>query len=762
MKHKHFTITLAALATLASCTQEAAQPEDRPEAKGLLVEIPITLEQPGGDLAPATKVDANLTTGVCTWTNGDQIAVNVSGAYRNTAVDISTNTISLALSEGQTLTNYAVYPAGYQDESNYSGDTPGVIYPKDYDLTGHATLTDAGGTTYTLAPMMAVCTSEALNFYHVGGMLRLEMTQVPATTAKLEVEFMGMTDVCGTCTVTNPGTVKATTAITSGKGNKITVTGFTQAESMNVNIPLPCGDYSSLTAIRVKLLDSSDGELKLISKPCTWGTLKHAYVRIVSVDFDNDVLGSVKLSSTTPVTLWKTQTVQRTAKALYGDGLLFGDSTISWSSDDEAVATVASDGTVTAQGAGSATITATATSALDGSTKSASYTVHVNSFSVSSVVAAKTTVGSGGTTSVTATLTHTNFGTVQSFPSDLSVAWTSSPTTYVTVATPSSVNVVTLQSVTTATGGTAGSSSTITASVPNYGTATANCSITCKLVADLTFPSGGEKYKFRGYYMHPGSLYWNGSSFSITDGTDPLEIVTHFATEGTPPSGSNRFYLTWTELSSLGTEDGVITGTVHADDAATGNHDWKIPTFTSSTEGELGKILSDAPSHPIQINSTSEVEDNTRNYLHVNVKLPTTGTYANKGLGYSGSNSGSSAGNQAYQAGMLLVPDGAHLTCPGMDSSSGHGSSNGTTASTSYNVIDYDDLLILVDKGCVFLPLAGCYIAGWYVGGSAAYYWSASQRNDSDAYYLGFGAGGSSHMFYTKPIGYFPVRVVRQ
>ena len=777
MKRKLITITvLIGLAGLAavSCQQEAAEPQAPGE--GILVEIPIALEQPGAAEAD-TKVDANLTTGVCGWTSGDQVAVYVSGsganAYRNGTVNISNNTLATSVEPGQSLANYAVYPAGFQNPANYSGATPGVIYPATYSFTGHKDLSTG---TYIMTPMMAVTGTDVMYFYHVGGMLRLALANVPTNAASLELTFVGMTHVCGTCTVTNPGTSKATTAITSGGGNVLTVTDFTQSATMYVNVPLPCGDYSSLTAIRVKVLDSTAGTLANVSKTATgWGTLKHGYARIVPVDFNVDALGSVKLSANTPVTLWKSQTIQRTAKALYGDGLPFADATITWGSNNTLVATVdATTGLVTAVGPGSATITATATSSLDPtSVVSADYTVYVNTFSVASVVAAKTTIGPGATTTVTATLTHTDNGTVLAFPADLSVAWTSSPDTYVTVATPSSVNVGTLQSVTTATGGTVGSSSTITASVPNYGTATANCSITCKDVASITFPSGGEKYKFRGLYLHPGVLFWNGSAFSVTDGTDPLVLLQHYyydsQTGQTAKYGGssgtawvNCCYFTWDQLQARLGGSTNITGTVSANHPGTStSYSWRIPSASGTsldTNTDFGKIIAYTPAYSIKINSRDATTANTSNYVHVNVDLAGS-PYAGKGLGYS-TNIGDKAGDLNYQAGLLLIPDGAVVTCVGIQTSD-YGSWNGTTASISVNVISYDDLCTLVSGGCVFLPAAGDYYeSSWRNGGRNGSYWSSTPYSSLACnlyfYHGNVSTGGADTSLY------FPVFLVRE
>lgn len=768
MKRKSFILTaLAALAVLPACRPEAEVPQ--PPKEGILVEIPITLEQPG----EATKVDANTTTGVCTWTSGDHVAIYVSGGsgavgYQTGTVNTSNNTVAIDIEPGQSFANYAVYPDGFQNAANYSGATPGVIYPSSYSFTGHADLSTG---TYSMAPMMAVCGDDVLNFFHVGGMLRLALSNVPAEAAKLKLTFVGMSDVCGTCTVTNPGTLKATSAITSGGGNVLTVTGFTRSATMYVNVPLPCGNYSSLTAIRVKVLDGSDNQLANVSKTATgWGTLKHGYARIVPVDFNVDALGSVKLSANTPVTLWKSQTIQREAKALYGDGLPFADATVTWESSNASVATVnSSTGLVTAAGPGSAVITATATSGLDGSTVSESFTVYVNAVTGLSVTPDSYKVAPGNTIILTATLTHTNNGTNQSYPSALTVNWTSNNTSKVSVASASTTPVVvnaTTMTATVSVNGVAYGSATITASVAaTYATPGAlsdnNNTVICEVPTTITGGNG----TFRGKYIAPGFLQKSGSSYSLTGELDGLAAV--MASYGTA-AARNKYYFSWTTLSAFGTSGTsgsnlYISGTAYDD----GENEWHIPTI-----GEWDTIINGTPTPNIMVGSTVlNGATNKKGFVILRVNLEGS-TLDGKGLTNSDGSSvgspisdGTSLTHTDYINGMLLIPDGASVTCQRINENK---VGTATSISFSDNTITYEDLEILVAGGCVFLPAAGLYETGsynkWYYGGSNAFYWSASEvPSDTDsAHRLRF---ESNHVFLNDPRGksihYYLVRLVR-
>lgn len=272
---------------------------------------------------------------------------------------------------------------------------------------------------------------------------------------------------------------------------------------------------------------------------------------------------------------------------------------------------------------------------------------------------------------------------------------------------------------------------------------------------DLSFPifSGGrgEPFKFRGYYMHPGVLFWDGSAFSITSGEDPLELLQHYYYDAqtTKFDGSfgtewvNACYFTWNELDNrLGGGAGTtITATVKAKHPGTStSYQWRIPTLgiTSSVgTGEWYTIYDSMPTYGIKVNSLNEgnaYTDNTANLIAVNVNLADAPSkYQGKGLGYIGSHTANTSGAKSYQAGVLLIPDGAYLTCSGIKAV--RGDSYSTTADESHNVISYKDLEILTNKGCVFLPASGNKYGGsWYNGGATILYWSASPFTDSSTY----------------------------
>ena len=113
-----------------------------------------------------------------------------------------------------------------------------------------------------MAPMVAVNDGGDLDFYHVGGVLRLTLVGLkPNTYNKIRVTFDGMTYVTGTYTVSNAGTSSATTTVSSGSHNYVefTKTNTDWDAITTLNIPLPSGDYSDCTRITINAYFKTGG-----------------------------------------------------------------------------------------------------------------------------------------------------------------------------------------------------------------------------------------------------------------------------------------------------------------------------------------------------------------------------------------------------------------------------------------------------------------------------------------------------------------------
>lgn len=196
------------------------------------------------------------------------------------------------------------------------------------------------------------------------------------------------------------------------------------------------------------------------------------------ITFTDSPLDHVTLSETTPVYLWPGQTVKRTADAIAHEGYTSPAATIKWTAvtqpESGVVDVKISNGEVTALGAGVATIYATATS-YDGTRScSACYTVYVNNITGISLSAADASVAPGGTTTVTATITHTaNGADITEFPSNL-ITWDSATTAAITLSDAAllpetaDASAHTITATVTATGVAAGTSTITASSNPIY------------------------------------------------------------------------------------------------------------------------------------------------------------------------------------------------------------------------------------------------------------------------------------------------------
>ena len=248
-------IIAALAAALAACSRQEMNPA---REQGARVET-VGLRVQGG---PDTKLSLNGETGTLSWAAGDQIAVHTSaagGSYKTCPVNPSNNSISILLADGENRDGYAVYPASTVADN--SAVAVQITYPASYDLSGYAesalpTLTDAR------LPMVADNTPGApLHFYHVGGLIRITLEEVPVGTKTIEATVTGGY-VTGTATVTAPGEAGTESTITTG-GNVVSfilpgADGLTEARTVVLNIPVPCGTY---TALSLEALDKTDGLL---------------------------------------------------------------------------------------------------------------------------------------------------------------------------------------------------------------------------------------------------------------------------------------------------------------------------------------------------------------------------------------------------------------------------------------------------------------------------------------------------------------------
>ena len=701
---------------LAGCNTEESGAPGENGSDITEVEMAAVIE----DADVSTRLDITSNSGKATWTAGDQVGIYVidsqgnSTGYHVVPVDIDPGSgyskVTVPLNVTESLAGYAIYPvsAANGSDTDPAGSSPSVIYPKEYDLSEHA-----GSVTFVPAPMMAVNGGDVLRFFHVGSLVRLSLMHVPSTTASIAVTFSGMTDVAGICTVSQPGTASATTSVIPGCGfgNTITLTGFTVAADgmLTLNIPVPTGDYSSLDNLQVIARDSGETITGAVFKTIqrsepeyNWGVLEHGYGRLVPVDFSaGGLLGGVTLNDDSPVTLWKSKTVTRSAQAFDGEGRPYGGAALTWSSSDLSVASVTpSDGIVTGVGPGVATITVTATPLLGGDVQTDSYTVYVNAITEMELASAADIIErDGGATMLTLTLTHTNYGTITSFPDDVVTEWATSRPDYVSLANlsykPGRLDDTHATVVVNAVGAGLGGNSVISATLRaayslGISSFTRNYTIRSKEPTHITTTT---PYTFNGIEMSPGLLMTpSEGTWGLTSGEDPFELLPHLFRTTADYLDYPRLFVTWHELKEY--FDGTYANAPMQHSVRTifyGGYEWILPANTDW----MSIIAQDIVPGSVVTNDRGEAEG-THRFIKVNVDL--TGT----SYGYR-----NASGNAVKTCpGLLLLPDNAAVSCFGLLEDL-----DGNNALFNNNV-DYDDIITLVAGGCIFLPSAGFFTSG--------------------------------------------------
>ena len=268
---KHFLMAsaaaFAALLFLLGCNREVPVSDDvRTEKVSLWFE---------GTSNPDTRVSVDGTTGVGTWSVGDRIAIWVQnndasvGMYQIKAIDDievgneSTGHVMISLAADQNRANYAIFPHTAAVEAHHSAGDLYITYPAEYD---YSRISVADCADYSPTPMVAInnpvnhsdpsATVPPLEFYHVGGVFRVTVKNVPSAAVYLRFSFPEEMKFSGTFKV-NVGTTgtdaekmqAATLTDVSGEtyGNIITIKLPVDngGGDITLNIPLPLGAYNA-------------------------------------------------------------------------------------------------------------------------------------------------------------------------------------------------------------------------------------------------------------------------------------------------------------------------------------------------------------------------------------------------------------------------------------------------------------------------------------------------------------------------------------
>ena len=298
LKTVHKLITSIVVCLLVMCCNKQAVPViNEPVQQVSSDVIKLRLENQA-----QTKMSINSLTGAATWSTGDQVAYCVSNntttKYIVETVNTSTCDIPASSESGYTRCNYAIYPASCRG-SNFT--TPTVVYPSSYNLDGIVNL-----ETFSPAPMVALNQpGEALTFYHVGGLLRLYMYNIPTKTRKIRVLFNNKDYVTGTYSVSNAGTTDAYTTVLSGSTNYVDFIKSSDFPSeMYINVPLPSGDYSSCGEIIITPYAANGDYLINKTKFIGWSSVPRAKGKQMNADLTTDPLPIIADLSVLPVPLY--------------------------------------------------------------------------------------------------------------------------------------------------------------------------------------------------------------------------------------------------------------------------------------------------------------------------------------------------------------------------------------------------------------------------------------------------------------------------
>jgi hypothetical protein len=172
------------------------------------------------------------------------------------------------------------------------------------------------------------------------------------------------------------------------------------------------------------------------------------------------VVATVSVTGASSIDVGKT--IQLSASARDASGATIAGKTFAWSSSNDAVASVASDGTVSGKSAGTATITAS----VDGKSGSSAVTVSAPAPAVASVsIAGASTLEAGTTTQLTATVKDASGAAITTVP----VTWSSSDGSLMSVSSTGLVNAAHIATVTiTATAGGKSATLDVTSNLTPY------------------------------------------------------------------------------------------------------------------------------------------------------------------------------------------------------------------------------------------------------------------------------------------------------
>ena len=271
MKKSLIFVSAAAVCLLAACSKNAELDAPVPE----VINATPTLVCAVAETDPGLKSSVS-DAGAFAWSTGDQAALYSGGWQLSSALEATydgTNSATFEFPAGinEGRADFAVFPASLvfdgssvrpNSASNHTSSALTISLPDSYEL---AQVQDA------MVPPMMIATNApdgALEFKHIGAVLRFTLNSVPKQTRSITFDFNGK-KVQGEFTLSDvaPGTTAVEAVDTEGDDDIITVLtpGISEFTSgLVVNIPVPLGTYGNVT---ITTLDEDSHKINGLTLP---------------------------------------------------------------------------------------------------------------------------------------------------------------------------------------------------------------------------------------------------------------------------------------------------------------------------------------------------------------------------------------------------------------------------------------------------------------------------------------------------------------
>ena len=256
---------------------------------------------------PETKVAIADDNVKLSWNNGDKISVLTSnGVYKTFVYNGESGATSAEfkglLAEGETVGNYAVYPANSQHAVN--DGIPSINMPSEYTWK----------ESEVMGPMVATVSEGEAMFIHAGGLFAFDVKNIPAGTKGFRFSTSAKS-ITGTFAYSE----NVISASESEDGSQVTLwfDALEQTADMKFYIPVPVGDYTDFTVSYI----ASDNSVNAIRSSSSKNVIAAATVKQFTVKANNDAYyvtpnGSVDMDGLS----WANATTLDNALAMAEDG----------------------------------------------------------------------------------------------------------------------------------------------------------------------------------------------------------------------------------------------------------------------------------------------------------------------------------------------------------------------------------------------------------------------------------------------------------